>query len=89
MADGTELDRDEWGVAKRYERIADLHEVAIILSEGLDELGLHEAAAYVSLARRRIRISIPFSLCSRSTIPGLADHDVVGIVQVTGMRSIN
>ncbi len=54
-----ELDGADAGVVKRNERLADLHEVASMLLEGLDELGLHEAAAYVSLARRRIREQHP------------------------------
>ena len=43
------------GAARRYERIGDLYEVASMLLEGLDELGIHDAAAYVSMAQRRIQ----------------------------------
>ena len=42
------------GVARRYERIADLYEVSSLLLDGLDELGLHQASAHVSLAQRLI-----------------------------------
>ena len=59
MADNEDLDGEQRGIAKRHERLADLHEVASMLLEGLDELGLLEAAAYVSLARRRIRDQHP------------------------------
>jgi hypothetical protein len=45
--------------ARRYERLTELHAHASTLMVGLDELGLHAAAAYVSLPRRRIRDQHP------------------------------
>lgn len=65
------LDGETRGVLKRNERLQDLHEVASMLLEGLDELGLHEAAAYVSLARRRIRDQHPIlaTLATEDSLP--------------------
>ena len=47
-------DRSDPRAARRQDRLKELHGLASVLMIGLDELGLHEAAAYVSLARRRI-----------------------------------
>jgi hypothetical protein len=46
MSGDSELDGETRGVSKRHDRLEDLHEIASMLLEGLDELGLHEAAAY-------------------------------------------
>lgn len=41
---------DQSGFGEHWDRLADLHRSADALLEGLDELGLHQAAAYLSMA---------------------------------------
>jgi hypothetical protein len=66
-ADGLDGEETSFGLERRHERIGDLHEVASLLLHGLDELGLYEAAAHVTLAISWIRTEHPQLINSKAT----------------------
>ena len=47
------------GFGEHWQRLGDLHRAAEDVLTGLDELGLHQAGAYLSMALEAMRQALP------------------------------